>query len=249
MSVLGIDIGGTGIKGCPVDLDKGELLADRFRIPTPHPAPPEVLMDVIAQIIEHFHWKGPIGCGYPGVVRNHTLCTAANLDDSLIGYNLGESLSHITGSESWVLNDADAAGLAELHYGAAKEVKGTVLLITVGTGLGTALFYNGQLIPNTELGHAYLKHKHTHQAVDAEKLAADSTRKKKELSWEEWADNFSQYITYMHQLLWTDLIVIGGGMAKKGHKFMHHLTTPCEVRVAELQNTAGIVGAAVAAKK
>lgn len=248
MSVLGIDIGGSGIKGCPVDLEKGELTADRYRIATPKPATPEAVIQVIHELIDHFHWTGPVGCGYPGVVENHTLRSAANLDDSLVGYNLGQSISHITGSQSWVLNDADAAGLAEVQYGSGKNVDGTVLLITVGTGLGTALFYNGQLLPNTELGHAWVRHKNSHKAIDAEKIAADSARTREDMSWSKWADNFSYYLKYMHSLLRTDLILIGGGMAKKGHKFMHHLKAPCEVRLAQLENTAGIVGAAAASK-
>lgn len=246
MITLGIDIGGTGIKGSTVDLDKGELTAERFRIPTPHPATPEAVFAVLQQVVDHFAWKGPVGCGFPGVIHGNTVFTAANMDASFIGCDLGQALSGMTGQPAYVVNDADAAGMAEMRYGAGKGFKGVALLVTVGTGLGTALFYQGRLVPNLELGHVLMKHKGN--VVDAESLASDSARKREDMGWEKWAKHLGKYLDEAHALVRPELIIIGGGVASRSGKFLKHLKAPCELRIATLENLAGIVGAALAAE-
>lgn len=244
---LGIDIGGTGIKGSPVDLASGELVGDRFRIPTPQPATPEAVIDTIAQIIEHFEWKGPIGCGFPGVIHRNTVFTSANMDDSFLGFDLGNAVSKMCGGPVKVINDADAAGLAEVRYGAGRDFGDLAILVTVGTGLGTALLHDGELVPNLEIGHLLMEHKG--KLVDAESLAADSSRRAKDMSWEKWARHFSSYLNYVQALLRPELFIIGGGIAKKSDKFLPLLKCDCEVRVATLENRAGIIGAALAASQ
>ncbi len=242
MKALGIDIGGSGIKGGIVDIAAGEMISDRHRIKTPHPATPEAMVDVMAEIVEHFEWSGPIGCGYPGVIQQQTMMTAANLDKSWIGVNLSERLSKRTGSPVWVINDADAAGIAEMHFGVGKGKPGVVMLITVGTGLGTALFVDGMLVPNTELGHLLLDNGH-----EAEKYAAGSVKKEKDLSFKAWAKRFNKYLNYVHAILRPELFIIGGGIAKKADKFLEYFDVPIPVVPAEQGNLAGIVGAAMAA--
>ncbi len=243
-TILGIDIGGSGIKGCPVDLKTGEFAEERLRIPTPQPATPMAVVETISQIIDHFKWKGPVGCGFPGVIHRNTVFTSANLDDSFVGFDLGNGISKITGQPVGVINDADAAGLAEMRFGAGHDFDGLALLVTVGTGLGTALLYKGELIPNMETGHLLMKHKH--KLVDAESLAADSARRAQDMSWETWAKHFSKYLNYVHALVRPEMFIIGGGIAKKADKFMKLIKCDCEVRVATLENKAGIIGAAVA---
>lgn len=247
MEILGIDIGGSGIKGCPVDLNKGVFAKERLRIPTPKPATPEAVVDTIYEIIDAFGWKGPVGCGFPGVMHRNTIFTAANLDDSLIGLDLGQAITEKTRAPAAVINDADAAGLAEMRFGGGKGFHGVALMVTVGTGLGTAMFVDGQLVPNLELGHLILKHKKKY--LDAEAMAADSARKALDLSWESWAKNFSKYLKLVHSLLRPEMFLIGGGIAKKGDKFLHLLKSPTELRTATLQNAAGIIGAALAVEK
>lgn len=246
--VLGIDVGGTGIKGGIVDLSTGELVGERVRLETPHPSTPAAIGDVLSAIAKHFEWKGLIGAGFPGVVQHERIMTAANLDESLIGLDLAHLLHDRTGCRAHVINDADAAGLAEVTYGAGKGRDGVVLLITVGTGLGSGLFFNGQLVPNSELGHVKMKDKDSGKVLDAEKLASDRAREKNDLSWSEWAGRFDRYLKYLHRVLWPELIIIGGGVAKKGDKFMPLLTVPCATALAALGSNAGIVGAATAAK-
>jgi len=246
MKILGIDIGGSGIKGCPVDLKKGEFAGERLRIETPQPATPDALIETIDALIDHFNWKGPVGCGYPGVIHRNTIFTAANLDPSLIGFDLGKAIAENTGAPVRILNDADAAGLAEMRFGGGRSFQGVALMVTVGTGLGTAMFVDGHLVPNLELGHLKLKHKKHY--VDAEEIASDSARRQEDMSWEAWAKHFSKYLKHVHSLLRPEMFLIGGGIAKKHDKFMPYLKSPCEIRTAMLENAAGIIGAALAAE-
>jgi polyphosphate glucokinase len=192
-------------------------------------------------MVKHFKWEGPIGCGYPGVVQNGVAMTAANVDDSWIGTNVNKLFKKATGLPVSVINDADAAGLAEMKFGAGIDSKGVVLLCTVGTGIGTVLFVNGTLVPNTEFGHIEL------MGMDAEKYAADAARKAEELSWEDWAARFDKYLVSLEKLINPDLIILGGGASKKGERFLPLLTVKARVVLAELLNNAGLVGAALAA--
>lgn len=240
--ILGIDIGGSGIKGAIVNTKLGKMKTKRYRIPTPNPATPDSVAQVIMKIVKHFNWDGIIGVGFPGVVQNGVAMTAANLGEIWAGTNLNLLFSEITECPVYVVNDADAAGTAELKFGAGKGYKGVVMLITVGTGLGTVMFSDGKLVPNLELGHIILN------GDDAEKYASDAARKNGNLNWDEWADRFNEYLARIEFLTWPDLIVIGGGASKKDDKFFQHLTTRAKVVPAELLNEAGIIGAAVAAK-
>lgn len=240
--VLGIDIGGSGVKGAIVDTKEGVMLTSRYRIPTPSPATPESVGKVIAKIVKHFKWKGPIGVGYPGVVQNGIARTAANVDASWINVNINKTFTKITKCPVHVVNDADAAGTGEMKFGAGKGYKGVVALITVGTGLGTVMYSGGRLVPNLELGHIIL------HGDDAEKYASDAARKQNDLSWVEWAGRFNEYLEKLENLTWPDLIIIGGGASKKDEKFIKHLDTRAKVLPARLMNEAGIIGAALAAK-
>lgn len=242
MEILGIDIGGSGIKGAPVDTETGELLAARYRIPTPKKSKPDPIAAVVAAIVEHFDWKGPIGCGFPAVIQGGVSLTAANVHKKWIGTNAAHLFSNATGCPVYVLNDADAAGMAEMVFGAGRGRGGSVLIVTIGTGLGTSLFTNGHLYPNAELGHIEIDGK------DAEQHASDAVRKQKKLSWKKWAKRFDKYLNHLESLIWPDLIILGGGISKKHDRFMPHLTVQAEVVPAELRNEAGIIGAALAAK-
>jgi polyphosphate glucokinase len=241
MRVLGIDVGGTGIKGAPVDTETGELLAERFRLLTPHPADPKAVAETVAQIVKHFDYQGPVGCGFPAAVQHGVVKTAANIDKSWIGDNARARFEEATGCTFTVANDADVAGLAEMRLGAGKGVMGTVLVVTLGTGIGTALFVDGKLVPNTELGHIEIKGR------DAETWASEAVRERKDLSWKKWAKRVDRYLDTMHAYLWPELIIIGGGVSKKHDKFIPRLDVPTEVVPATLRNEAGIVGAALAA--
>ncbi len=240
--ILGIDIGGSGVKGAIVHTKKGSLVTDRFRIPTPQPATPEAVAGVIGEIAKHFKWKGPVGVGFPGVIQQGIARTAANVDDSWINRDLNKLFSEATGCRVHVVNDADAAGMAESKFGAGKGETGVVLLITVGTGLGTVLFVNGKPVPNLELGHIIL------HGDDAELYASDAARKNDELDWETWAGRFNEYLLRLEELIWPDKIIIGGGASKKGDKFFPYLTTKAPVVPAKLMNEAGIVGAALVSR-
>jgi len=240
--ILGIDIGGSGVKGAIVDTKKGELITERYRIPTPQPATPEAVAEVIKKIAKHFKWKGAVGAGFPGVIQQGIARTAANLDNSWIDKDLNKLFSKVTGCKVHVVNDADAAGMAEMKFGAGKGQKGTLMLITVGTGLGTVIFTNGKLVPNLELGHILL------HGADAELYATDAARKRDELDWDTWAGRFNEYLLRIEELIWPDKIIIGGGASKKGDKFFPHLTTKAKVVPARLMNEAGIVGAAMVSK-
>ena len=240
--ILGIDIGGSGVKGAIVDTKKGVLITERYRIPTPQPATPEAVAKVIKKIAKHFDWTGPIGVGFPGVIQQGIARTAANVDNSWIDKNLNKLFSNATGCVVHVVNDADAAGMAEMKFGAGKDKNGTTMLITVGTGLGTVIFTNGKLVPNLEFGHLML------HGADAEKYASDAARSKNKLDWDTWAGRFNEYLMRIEELTWPDLIIIGGGASKKGEKFFPYLTTKAPVVPAKLMNEAGIVGAAMTSK-
>jgi polyphosphate glucokinase len=244
--VLGIDVGASGIKGAPVDRKEGILVDERFRIPTPNPADPESIMREIGNLIKHFNWHGPVGIGFPTVVQNGVVKTASNIDDNWIGVPITKELTDRTNLPVYVLNDADAAGTAEMKYGAGKDNKGVVLLITVGSGLGTVIFTQKKLLPNQEWGHVYMNHGKT-----GEQYAADSVRKELDLSWEDWAKRFNEYLIYLEKLVNPDLVIIGGGVSKekKFTKFEEHLTIEAPVVPAKLMNEAGIIGAAYAAGK
>jgi len=239
--VLGIDIGGTGVKAGPVDVDTGRLMAERIKLPTPVPATPQAIDPVIRQLIDHFAWTGRIGFTFPGVVSAGTIMTAANLDHSWIGVNAVAHLGELTGQPVSVLNDADAAGIAEMRFGAGQGEQGTVLLLTFGTGIGSALFYDGVLVPNTEFGHIELHGK------DAELRASERARELEDLSWGKWAGRVDTYLDKMEALLSPELIIIGGGVSKKSDKFLPMLTLRARVLPARLHNDAGIVGAAMTA--
>lgn len=239
--VLGIDIGGTGIKAAPVDLETGRLLADRTKQPTPRPATPKAVEAVLRQLVSEFDWTGPIGITFPGVVSDGTIWSAANLHPDWVGMNARDRLAKVTGQSVAVINDADAAGLAEMRFGAGAGEPGVVLMLTLGTGIGSALFYNGTLVPNTEFGHIEL------EGQDAERRASERAREQEDLSWGKWAGRVDAYIDKMEQLLPPQLIIIGGGISRKSEKFLPKLTTVrARVVPATLHNDAGIVGGAMA---
>ncbi|MBN1303960.1 MAG: ROK family protein [Anaerolineales bacterium] len=242
MQVLGIDIGGSGIKGAPVDVEQGVLLAERCRIPTPRLAKPKPVAKTVAEIARHFEWQGPIGCGIPAVVQQGITRTSANIHEKWIGADAAALFREATGCPVTVVNDADAAGMAEMAFGAGRGRRGVVLLVTIGTGLGTSLFTNGVLLPNTELGHIEINHE------DAERSASDAARKRDQLSWEAWGKRLDIYLKTLERLVWPDLIILGGGVSKKYEKFLPYLTVQAEIAIAETFNEAGIIGAALAGK-
>ena len=240
MEVLGIDIGGTGVKGAVVDTESGNLVRDRIRLLTPQPATPKALCRTVSEVISHFDWSGPVGCGFPGIIRQGVVHSAAHVSRKWMGKNVKENFDEATGCSFRVLNDADVAGLAEARFGAGKDQGGVVLLLTLGTGIGSALFIDGTLVPNTEFGHVELK------GHDAEYWAADSVREKRKLGWKKWARQVNFYLQAMEFYLSPDLIIIGGGVSRKHEKFIPKLELDTRVVPARLRNEAGIVGAAVA---
>ena len=239
MEVLGIDFGGSGIKGAIVDTKTGELVTERHRIETPQPATPEAVAEVMAQLTDHFNWKGKVGVGVPAVVKNGVMLTAANIDKSWIGQKVNKQLSDKTGCEVECVNDADAAGIAEIHFGAGAKEKGMVFLLTVGTGIGTVIFIDKHLVPNLELGHLEFNGK------TIERYSADSVRKRKNLSWEEWGKRFNKVLDYYDKMFNPNLFIIGGGVSKKMDKFEDCIKLDTPVVPAEMQNNAGIIGAAL----
>jgi polyphosphate glucokinase len=245
MQALGIDIGGTGIKGAVVDTETGEFTTDRLRIKTPHPATPTAVTEVVGQIAAHFQWTGPVGATFPGVVKGGTIHTAANVDKQWIGHDAAGTFAVEVGVPVVVVNDADAAGEAEARFGHPEARTGVVLLLTLGTGIGSALVADGVLIPNTELGHLKMGSKQ----LDAEKLASELVREHEKLSWKQWAKRVNTYLEYLENLLWPDLYVLGGGVSKEPDKFVPHLKCRTPVVAAQLENRAGIVGAAMAAAR
>jgi polyphosphate glucokinase len=242
VQVLGIDIGGSGIKGAPVDTGQGKLLAERVKLETPHPAVPDTVAKVVAQLVEAFSWTGPAGITFPGVVVDGVTHTAANLDPAWVGLDTRALFSEATGLSPALINDADAAGLAEMRFGAGAGQQGTVLMLTFGTGIGSALFRAGILVPNTEFGHIEIRGK------DAEHRASERAKEEHDLSWEKWAERVDEYLQHMEGLTAPDLIIIGGGISRKADKFLHLLSgLRATVVPASLHNDAGIVGAALAA--
>ena len=240
MEILGIDIGGSGIKGAPVDTQTGQLTKERFRIPTPKPATPEKVVEVVQEIVSHFDWKDGIGCTFPARIKKGVARTAANVDKAWLGTNVESLIEERTKCPTVVINDADAAGVAEMAFGAGKGRKDIVMLLTFGTGIGSALFVDQVLVPNTEFGHLEL------HGSSAEHYAADSARKNNDLKWSEWAQRVQEYLDVVEFLFAPDLIIIGGGVSKpnKRAKYLHELYTNADLVTAELQNEAGIIGAA-----
>ena len=243
MLILGVDIGGSGIKGAVVDTATGELVTERHRIDTPQPATPEAVAAILAQLVIHFTWSGLVGCGFPAAIQQGVARSAANISPSFIGVHIDKLFSEATRRSCYCLNDADAAGMAEMHFGEGAGHSGVVLLITIGTGLGTVFFSDGKLLPNTELGHLYLKN-----GIKAEHYASGAVRKSEDLGWKPWGDRFNTYLTMMEKLFWPDLIILGGGASKHFDKFKKQLTVEAEVKPAAFLNQAGIVGAALYAK-
>ncbi|MFI0453536.1 polyphosphate--glucose phosphotransferase [Actinomadura sp. 6N118] len=242
MEMLGIDIGGSGIKGAPVDLSTGEFAQERMRVATPQPAEPEPVVEIVAQIVDHYGWTGPVGATFPGVVVDGVTRSAANVSKSWIGLDAAKLFEEATGCPVTLLNDADAAGIAEMSHGAGKGKMGTVVMLTLGTGIGSALFVDGVLVPNTEFGHLEI------DGHDAESRASAKAREDHELSWEKWAKRLSDYMSHLEALITPSLIIVGGGVSKKADKFVpliHGVNAP--IVPASLLNTAGIVGAAMAA--
>ena len=242
MDILGIDIGGSGVKGAPVDTETGALLAPRYRLPTPSPSKPRAVAKTVAEIVGHFDWHGPMGCGFPAPVRGGVALTAANVHRKWIGTDAAALFAETTGCPTCVVNDADAVGLAEMTFGAGRGRQGVVLIVTIGTGLGTALFTDGHLLPNTELGHIEIR------GQDAELRASDAARKRETLSWKKWAARFDEYLRTLERLFWPGLIILGGGISRRSERFLPYLTVQAEVVPAQLLNEAGIVGAALAAR-
>ena len=243
MQILGIDVGGTGIKAAIIETTTGELLSEKFRIKTPKPATPEAVGKTLKSLLEQHEGSGPIGIGFPAAIQHGIARTAANIDKSFIGMPIAEFFSQQTGCPVYVANDADVAGMAEMRFGAGKGNSGVVLIITIGTGLGTALFTDGFLLPNTELGHVFLDN-----GLEAEPFASETVRVAQNLKWKEWGVRVNHYLLTMENLCWPDLIILGGGVCKKLHKFSPMITTKAPVVAASFLNQAGIVGAALFAE-
>jgi polyphosphate glucokinase len=240
---LGVDVGGSGVKGGIVDLETGQLVGDRFKLLTPQPATPPAVAKTIAAVVNEFGWSGPLGVTYPGVVRSGVVQTAANVDKSWIGTNARDIISSEVGQEIAVLNDADAAGLAEERYGAGKDTTGVVVLLTFGTGIGSAVIHNGILLPNTEFGHLEVGGK------EAEHRAASSVRDTHGWSYKKWAKQVTKVLVAFENVLWPELFIAGGGISRKADKWVPLLENRTPVVAAALENTAGIVGAAMAATR
>jgi polyphosphate glucokinase len=242
VDVLGIDIGGSGIKAAPVDITTGKFTAERVKVGTPRPALPDAVADAVKELVAGFGWTGPAGVAFPGVVIDGVTHTAANLDPAWIGLDAQELFAAATGLSLSMLNDADAAGLAEMKLGAGCGERGTVLMLTFGTGIGSALFTDGKLVPNTEFGHIEIRGK------DAETRASDRARELHDLSWGKWAGRVEEYLTHVEALVWPSLFIIGGGISKKSDKFVPLLSSVrARIVPAAMHNDAGIAGAAIAA--
>jgi polyphosphate glucokinase len=241
MNTLGIDIGGSAVKGAPVDTNTGKLLAERHRIEAKGKLTPEQLTAAIAEIVRHFRWRGPIGAGFPGVIHGSTIMTSANLSKRFIGCDLAALIAAATKTRApiRVLNDADAAGIAEMRFGAGRKRTDSVLVLTLGTGVGSAMFFNGLLFPNTEFGHL------PNDGHSIEKDVAAAARKLQNLSWHKWGCRLGDYIRTLEKLVAPALIIIGGGVSARHEKFFKYLKTRAPVVPAEFLNEAGIVGAAL----
>lgn len=240
---LGIDIGGTGIKGAPVDAAVGRLAKERVRVLTPQPSTPEAVFEVVRELAGRFAWRGAVGVTFPGVVVDGVTRTAANVNDEWVGLDARERLSQVLGVPVTVVNDADAAGIAEMRFGAGRDRRGTVLMLTFGTGIGSAQFYNGVLVPNTEFGHLEL------DGHEAEHQAAANVREERGLSWKQWSRRVERYLQYLEMAFSPSLFIVGGGVSKHADKFLPHIDkVRAEIVPAALYNDAGIVGAALAAE-
>ncbi|MFG2717430.1 polyphosphate--glucose phosphotransferase [Streptomyces sp. NPDC048416] len=242
-NVFGVDVGGSGIKGAPVDLARGDVSQERHKVLTPHPATPEAVVDGIAQVVEHFGWSGPVGMTFPGVIAANTVRTAANVSKEWVGVDAARLVAdRLGGLPVTVVNDADAAGVAEMRCGAGRGRKGTVILLTFGTGIGSALFVDGHLVPNTEFGHLELG------GHEAEKRASTKVKEDEDLSWSHWARRVQKYLAHVEMLFSPELFIIGGGVSRKADKFVPLIEgITAEIVPAQLQNNAGIVGAAMVA--
>ena len=238
---FGVDVGGSGVKGGIVDLDTGLLIGDRFKLPTPQPATPDAVSDTIAAVVREFGWTCSLGVTYPGVVTDGIVRTAANVDKGWIGTSAQDVISaKLNGQRVTVLNDADAAGLAEEKFGAGKDNSGVIVLLTFGTGIGSAVIHNGILLPNTEFGHLEVGGK------EAEHRAASSVKERKEWSYERWTVEVTKVLVVVENAIWPDLFIAGGGISRKADKWIPLLKNRTPVVAATLLNTAGIVGAAMA---
>jgi polyphosphate glucokinase len=241
-ALVGVDVGGSGIKAAVVDCGSGQA-SGRIRIETPQPATPDAVAAAVASLVRQFDVSGPIGCTLPAVVSNGVVRTATHIDPGWIGTNGAELLSRATGRHCVVLNDADAAGVAEARFGEARARPGVVVVITVGTGVGSALLVDGVLVPNSELGHVYVEEHF------ADSWVSDATRTREGLSWKHWSGRFERYLQTVQDIIWPELIVVGGGIVKFADRFLDRLDIDCEVRIAALGNLAGIVGAAIVASE
>lgn len=242
MKILGIDIGGSALKGAPVDTQTGKLLAERFRIETPTIVTPAAMAKIVALIARHFNWRGPIGIGFPGVIEGSRILTAANLHQKFIGCDGGKLFSKATGCKVAMTNDAAAAALAEMRFGAGKGFQGKALILTLGTGIGSALAYRGLVIP-CEFGHL------PHHGKSAEKFVSSAARKRRELSWEEWGTELGEYVQTLERMLWPELIIIGGGVSAKSRKFFPYVNARAKMVPAKFFNEAGIAGAALSVEQ
>ncbi|MEY4203212.1 MAG: hypothetical protein RL013_915 [Bacteroidota bacterium] len=239
MNILGIDVGASGIKGALVSLQKGQLSGERYRVPTPQPSTPHAMAQAFAEIVNFFEYSGPVGCGFPAIVKNGVAHSAANIDKSWIGVNIQEVFSEACGCPVFATNDADAAGMAEMRFGAGKGENGLVIMITIGTGLGSALFYKGEMIPNTEMGHLIWKNGNI-----AEHYCSSGARSRLKISRKEWARRFNEYLQHLELLFSPDLFILGGGESKLFEQFKEHLQTRARITPARMLNNAGIIGAA-----
>lgn len=237
--ILGIDVGASGVKGALVDVQSGRLQGERYRVPTPQPATPEALSAAFAEVVAFFNYRGPVGCGFPAIIKNGVAHSAANIDANWIGQNVEGRFSHACHASVYATNDADAAGVAEMRYGAGRHEQGLVILITVGTGLGSALFYRGLLVPNTELGHLLWK-----KNKPAEAFCSSAARERAKISRTAWAKRFNEYLHHLERLFSPDLFILGGGESKYFDQYASYLTPQARVVPAQLLNNAGIIGAA-----
>jgi polyphosphate glucokinase len=242
MLSFGVDIGGSGIKGCTVDLAAGTLVGERIRVETPQPSTPDAVCAAVAEVVAGFGWEKEVGVTFPGVMKKGVVHTAANVDKSWIGADIDHLLEGLLpGGPVETLNDADAAGIAEVRYGAGRDKAGVVLMLTFGTGIGSALFVDGHLVPNTEFGHIEV------DGEDGERRASAAAREREDLKYPDWAKRVDRFLDVLERCVWPDLIIVGGGVSKKADKWVPHLSTRTPVVAAQLLNDAGIVGAALAA--
>ena len=239
--VMGVDVGASGVKGGLVNVKEGKMITERHRIETPKPATPKAMANVFAELVQYYKWTGPVGCGFPAIVHHGVARSAANIDRSWIGVNIERIFGQAIGAPVYALNDADAAGLATMRHGIGKGEAGTVIMLTIGSGLGSALFIDGELVPNSEFGHVYLKG----QKEVAERYASNNARKYYNLEWDDWGKRFNEYLHHLDRLLSPDLVILGGGASKSFDLYEKQLDVPYAVRPAALQNRAGTVGAAM----